>query len=146
MKAIAGAAEENNQKTLWWQLSCFASASLPAISSLPEPQQKLLSIIASSSASETSAVGIQGRIMEKVFNALATKDKSIDPNQDNVITAEELSNFLKNCGYRSAQDISGRVLAININYAIFGRRSLDVPVIDRNNSQGKYDDDYVPMP
>lgn len=146
MNAIAGAAEENNQRVLWWQLSCYASASLPAISSLPESQQKLISIIASSDATTQSGVGIQGKIMEKVFNALAEKDKSIDPNQDNVITAEELSNFLKNCNYRAAQDISSRVIAINVNYAIFGRRSLDIPVVDRNNPQSKYPDDYVPFP
>jgi hypothetical protein len=146
MNAIAGAAEENNQKVLWWQLSCFASASLPAINSLPESQQKLLSMIASSDATTESAVGVQGRIMEKVFNALAEKNKSIDPNQDSVITAEELTNFLKNCEYRAAQDISSRVIAVNINFAIFGRRSLDIPVVDKNNPQKKYPDDYVPFP
>lgn len=146
MNAIAGAAEENNQRVLWWQLSCYASASLPPISSLTERQQRLLSMIASSNATTESGVGIQGRIMEKVFNALAEKDKNIDPNQDNVITAEELSNFLKNSSYRAAQDISSRVIAVNINFAIFGRRSLDIPVIDRNNPQSKYPEDYVPFP
>lgn len=146
MNAIAGAAEENNQRVLWWQLSCYASASLPSISSLPENQQRLLSMIASSNATTESGVGIQGRIMEKVFNAIAEKDKNIDPNQDNVITAEELSNFLKNSSYRAAQDISSRVIAVNINYAIFGRKNLDIPVIDRNNPQSKYPEDYVPVP
>lgn len=94
MKAIAEAAEENKQRTLWWQLSCYASAKLPGIDTLTPDQQELLSNLASSSAREMSEAYTQARIMGMVFNALAKKDDKIDPNADSKISGKELKDFL----------------------------------------------------
>lgn len=138
MQAIVGAAEANKQRTLWWQLSCYASAKLPDIKSLTPAQQKLFSILASSDAQHESLSGEQGKIMEKVFLALAEKSNAIDPNGDNVITAAELKNFLGKRGdylYTSSPD-----------YVIFGQRRIILPIVDRNNPQGHYDEEYVPFP
>ena len=96
LKAIAGAAEENQQRTLWWQLSCHAAARLPDIKTLTPAQQELLTIVASSTASELSAAGVQGKVMERVFVAMAEKSQKIDPNEDGIVTAKELKDFLNN--------------------------------------------------
>jgi hypothetical protein len=58
---------------------------LPAISTLSEKQQELFSIVASSST-EQSPAGVEGRIMERVFMAMAEQSKDIDPNEDGLIT------------------------------------------------------------
>ena len=129
MKAFANAAEENGQRTLWWQLSCHASAGLPAISTLPEAQQELFSVLASSTASETSAAGVQGKIMEKVFVALAGKDRSLDDGSG-IVTAGRLRNFLNGVS-RGRGDL---LYAANPDAPIFGGTSLanSLPIIDRN--------------
>lgn len=147
LQAIGEAAEKNNQRVLWWQLSCYALASLPAINTLPPKQQELVSIMSSSTAQETSAAYIQGKIMEKVFMALAEKNKSIDPNGDGKITATELKGFLD-----SAERGKGKLLyAKTPEYVIFGPSDLTslankIPIIDRNEQQREYPKDYIPSP
>lgn len=137
MKVIADAAERNKQKILWWQLSCHACAGLPSISSLPPAQQQYLSMYASSSAADVSAAYVQGRIMEKVFMAMADESNSLDKNSDGRISASELASFLG----------TDRVFAANDDWAIFGKPWVPFfPVIDRNNNQGTYDEDYILMP
>jgi hypothetical protein len=143
MKALAEAAEENDQHTVWWQLSCHACASLPKIESLTPAQQKLFTMVASSSASEQSAAGVQGKIMEKVFLSMA-ESKGIDKNSDGIISASELSAFLKANGQTGLGD---RVFALNSDQAVFGVSDLanSIPIVDRNGPQGKYKN-YIPLP
>jgi len=137
MKVIAEAAERHKQKILWWQLSCYACAGLPSIDSLPPAQQEYLSIYASSSASETSAAYVQGRIMEKVFVAMADQSTDLDKNNDGRITASELSSFLG----------TNRFFAKSQEWNVFGKPWIPFfPVIDRNGNQGNYNEDYILMP
>lgn len=143
MKVLADAAGKHRQKILWWQLSCHACAGLPDISSLPTEQQELFSIVASSSASDTSAAGVQGRIMEKIFVAMAEKNKQLDPEGNGIITAAKLSSFLNGV----SSGMGSRVFATSQNFRIFGKRTVPkLPIIDRNNQQGKYDEEYILLP
>lgn len=143
MKVLANAAGKHRQKILWWQLSCHACAGLPDISTLPPDQQELFSIVASSSASDTSAAGVQGRIMEKVFVAMAEKSTKIDPDGNGIITAAKLSSFLNGV----SSGMGSRVFSVNQNFRIFGKRTVPkLPIIDRNNQQGKYDEEYILLP
>jgi len=140
LKVIADIAEKNNQKIFWWQLSCYASAGLPDIGSLSPRQQELITIFATSSASETSAAYVQGNIMAKIFNAMAEKSSAIDPNGDGKITAKELRVFMNtiNGSYGS------RVHAKSGDFTMFGKSGVPLlPIVDRNNPQGKYPEDYV---
>lgn len=139
-KVLAEAAERHNQKIFWWQLSCHASASLPSIDTLTPRQQELVTMFASSAASETSAAYVQGNIMAKIFNAMADKSSSLDANGDGKITAAELRSFMNtiNGAYGS------RVHAKSPDYVVFGRGGMPVlPIVDRNGPQGRYPDDYV---
>lgn len=143
LKMIAEIAEKNNQKIFWWQLSCYASAGLPDVGSLTPRQQELITIFASSSDSETSAAYVQGNIMAKIFNAIAEKSNTIDPNKDEKITAAELRTFMNaiNSSY------GNRIHAKNSDFTIFGKTGVPwLPIIDRNNPQGKYTEEYVLLP
>lgn len=146
MKAIAMAAEENNQETLWWQLSCHAAAKLPPISSLNERQQELFSMTASSPANELSYFNTQGKHFAAMFNALASKSTEIDPNSDEIITAQELSDFLS----AKFGDKRGKlVFARSPDEPILGLTTglaNSIPIIDRNNPQRDYPRDYIPIP
>lgn len=143
LKAIAQAAEENNQKTIWWQLSCYASSRLPSLSTLSESQQELLSIMASSYANQESPAYVEGKIMGRIFTALAEKSKAIDPNSDDQVTLSEFKSFL------GASDIRRSDLFFsNSDRPIFGGTDLanQIPIVDRNNPQGKYPPGYIPLP
>ena len=143
MNILAEVAEETEQETLWWQLSCHAAAGLPKISSLTEKQQEYFSMIASSPANELSYFATQGAQMEKVFLALAEKNKKIDPNQDNVVTAQEFKDFLN-------QEIkSGRgdlMFASSPDEPIFGWFDFanNMPIINRRT--GEKIDLPIPLP
>lgn len=145
MKAIAQAAEVNQQRTLWWQLSCHACAKLPEIRSLPASQQEYFSMFASSTANELSAAGVQGRIMERLFVAMAEKSPAVDPDGDGVILAKELKEFLN-------KDRAGRgnlFFAHDPSDEIFGAGgglANQIPIIDRNRPQSKYPKNYIPVP
>jgi len=142
LEAIAQAAEENDQRTLWWQLSCHATAGLPNINTLSEKQQELLTISASSSAERQSPAGVEGKIMGSVFNAIAEKSSAIDPNHDDQIIAKELKNFL------ATQGRGELFFASTENQMVFGGKDLanQIPIIDRNNPQGEYPPGYIPVP
>lgn len=146
MKAIADAAEENSQKTLWWQLSCHASANLPAISTLTPAQQELLGIYASSTPSELSAAGVQGKIMEKVFIAMAERSKEIDPDQDENITTAELRDFLNKVVGNRRGDLLYTKSPTHPVFGGGGGLANQIPIFDRNGPQGKYPPDYIPVP
>lgn len=110
---------------------------LPSINSLPASQQEYLSIYATSSASQTSAAYVQGRIMEKVFIALADKSPSLDKDNNGRITASELSSFLS----------TDRFFARSQDWNVFGKPWIPFfPVMDRNGRQGTYQEDYILMP
>lgn len=142
LETIAGAAEENNQKLLWWQLSCYASAKLPEISTLNKRQQGLINIITSSGTSNPSAAYVEYKPIGKMLMAMAKKGKDIDPNQDGSINAKELQDFLNSTGY------TRQLRYLNASDRIFGLKSLAnmIPIVDRNNPQGEYDPFYIPMP
>ena len=146
MKAIAEAAEENNQETFWWQLSCHAGAHLPAISTLSKKQQELFAMLASSPGDELSYFRTQGARMEKVFLALASNSPELDVNQDEIITCKELSDFIsKTIGEKYGK----LVFAQSDSEPIFGwlgRIANSIPIRDRNGPQGTYSRDYIPMP
>lgn len=144
MKALAAAAEENEQETLWWQLSCHATARLPMITELPKSQQGYFSMLASSTAEQTSSSGVQGRIMERVFVALAEKSTELDPNGDEIITMRELRDFLNKDGSRRGT----LLFAASEDEQIFGGISLAnrIRIIDRNNPQREYPRNYIPLP
>lgn len=142
-KVLAEAAERNNQKVLWWQLSCHASSSLPSIDTLTPRQQELFTMFASSAASETSAAYVQGNIMAKIFDAMASHSTSLDANGDGKITAAELRTFMNaiNGAYGS------RVHARGPDMVIFGKAGVPfLPIVDRNGPQGRYEEDYVFLP
>lgn len=145
VRVLADAARTNKQEMIWWQLSCHAAASLPAIDTLTPEQQKLFSNLASSSPSQTSPTMEQGGIMEKVFMALAQKNRTIDPNGDGVITAGELKDFLNGIDRRRRGDL---FFSRSADEPVFGLRQMNhvLPIIDRNNPQGKYQEDYIPFP
>lgn len=144
MKALADAADENDQRTLWWQLSCHAAARLPDIKSLSVNQQRVFSVLASSTAQDTSAAFVQGKIMETVFMALARKDKSIDPDGDGMITAQEFRNFLNASGSRK-----GDLLFVSsMENPIFGFDDWAnrIPIVNRIVPQDFFPTSKIPYP
>ncbi len=146
MKILAEAAEENDQRTLWWQTSCHAAANLPQISTLTAKQQELFIMTASSPAAKVSYFCTQGDQFKKIFTAMATNSKEIDPNQDGVITAQELKGFMvKEFGKERGE----LVFASNSDEPVFGftgRAANRIPIIDRNSQQGSYPRNYIPIP
>ena len=143
MLAMAEAAEENNQETLWWQLSCYAAAGLPKISELSEKQQSLFSIVASSTEKQQSPAYVEGRYLEKLFVAMAEQSSKIDPNQDGIVIAKELKEFMSN----EVKQIRGElVFAKNDEEPIFGIYSIanEIPIINKNNNKKEKID--VPIP
>lgn len=144
MEALAVAAEENNQETVWWQLSCYASARLPRIAELTEKQQGLFTVVASSDAHTESPSNVEGRIMEKVFVAMAENSPKIDPDHNNIVIAEELANFLNTV----SRNRGNLVYAKSPQEPVFGLSSEArlYPIIDRNNDQREYPYDYIPIP
>lgn len=143
IKAIAEAAEENNQKTLWWQLSCYASAHLPPIQSLSPKQRELLSIVASSSANQSSPAYVEYKPIGKMLTALAKLEKDIDPNQDMQVTGHELKKFLN-----SINNKRGHLFYTNdLDDIVFGVSIARlIPIIDKTQKQGKYKKDYIKLP
>lgn len=146
MKMLAEVAEENNQETFWWQLSCYAASQLPPISSLTERQQELFAMSASSTASEESYFGSEGKQMQEVFVAMAEKSVELDADQDEVVTAGELGAFMTK---RFGAKRGGLIYARSQDEPIFGLvggLANQIPIVDRNNPQGKYPRDYISIP
>lgn len=145
MMALAEAAEENDQETLWWQLSCHAAAQLPSISELNHKQQELFSVVASSTADQLSPAYVEGRHMEKVFVAMAEDSEKIDPNRDETITAGELKRFMAS----EIGEVRGRlVFAKSDDEPIFGLYGLAnrIPIINHNRNNQPFPKNYIPMP
>ena len=143
MKTIVKIAEENNQKVFWWQLSCYASAGLPNIQSLTETQKNLFCMFASSSEREQSEAYIQGKIMAKIFDAIADNKKEIDPKQTGQIQSINLKNFFNNIN----PTYGSRFHAKNDEFIVFGKFFTPfLPIIDRNKKQGIYKEDYIISP
>jgi hypothetical protein len=144
LNAIASAAVKTDQKTLWWQLSCYASSALPSVQNLPSEQQEKICIVASSDSRTPSPAGIEGKIMGQVFHALAKKDRDIDPDGDETVTVKELSDFLN----KVKAGRGNLVYARSKSDPIFGLSSIAqrIPIKDRNNPQGNYPKNYIPLP
>jgi hypothetical protein len=145
MTAIANAAEENGQETLWWQLSCHAAAGLPEISSLNEKQQELFAMVASSPANRVSYFLTQGEQLEKLFAAMADGSPTIDPDQDQIITAQELKDFLNNEIEQGRGDL---VYARSPDEPIFGWWDFAnmLPIVDQDGRPQNLPEEYVPRP
>ena len=142
MKAFAQAAQDNRQRTIWWQLSCHACAELPLIDSLTPEQQRLFNMVASSPASETSGAGIEGDIMKRVFLALAENSEKINPNRDNTITFEELKMFLN-----SEEPKRGDLLfSQNTTSPIFLNKIYRFKIIDKSGDNKTFGENYIPIP
>lgn len=143
MKIIAQIAETYNQKIFWWQLSCYASAKLPSINSLNTKQKELMSMFASSDAYHQSYTNIQGNIMRKLFLAMTSGNIILDPNKDGQITNNDLKQFMNTID----SSYGSRIHAVNSSYIVFGKfRVPYLPIVDRNNPQGKYGYNYVMSP
>lgn len=144
MQLFAELAEKNQQETFWWQLSCYASADLPSIHTLTEIQKDYFSMIASSDAYNPSYFRTQGIQMEKLFNAMAEKSFSIDPNGDEIITAGELKSFLN-----GIENNRGNLLfARNDDEPIFGFVSLArrIPIVNRDEPSMEFPKNYIAIP
>lgn len=130
-KCIAEAAEINNQKILWWQLSCYAAANLPSLDSLNFQQKKLLSILNTSNETTLSPAYLEGKIIEKLFTAMIVEDPSLDEDKNNEITSLELKNFL-NITKKGRGDL---LRTFNFNESIFGTNvSRKIKIINHNNN------------
>jgi hypothetical protein len=146
MKILAECAEENDQETFWWQTSCHAGAHLPPISSLTPKQQDLFSMSASSPASKVSYFCTQGKIMEKVFCAMAARDPVICPNGEDIVTAASLSAFIsKECGKERGELIYAKSPDKAI-FGLLGGLPNRIPIIDRMGPQKEYPRTYIPIP
>lgn len=143
-KCFANAAEENDQETFWWQLSCHAAAKLPPISEFPEKQQSLFAMIASSPANQLSYFCSQGEQMEKVFSAMGQNDPEINPNNDHEIVAEELRNYMNKHISSGRGDL---IFAKSPQEKIFGYDLANsMPIFESDGTQGNYPRDYIPHP
>lgn len=146
MKAILAAAEEGQQETVWWQLSCHAGAALPKIEELTPQQQDIFSQFASSSSSEVSWTGTQHEIWGKVFDAMIAK-KPIDTNEDEIITAGELRAFLNTVSVTMAPKNMGELFFARSNdETIFGKLLHLFPIINHSGPQERFDNNYIPVP
>jgi hypothetical protein len=142
--AFAAAAAENQQETLWWQLSCHAAAKLPAISDYTEEEQEYFSMLASSPANKLSYFRTQGAQMEKVFGAIAEKSRYIDPDEDETIVAKEFASYLNKHISKGRGDL---LYARSDEEVIFGYNLANaIPIRDRNNPQNEYPRGYIPSP
>jgi len=143
-KIFAEAAGECKQETLWWQSSCYAASGLPKISNMPENQQKLFAMIASSPANKVTYWGDQIDPMKKVLTAIAEESPDIDPNQDQVIEAGELRSFMNN----HVKSGSGNLLFARAeDEPIFGWRDYanEIPIY-QGGKKIKMPENYIPHP
>lgn len=138
--ALAEVAEENDQKILWWQLSCYASARLPPIESLSEKQQKLFSVLNASDERTESPAYIEGKIMEKMFESIISEDMDTDKNQeiDGYEFKNKMNQIKKGRGdlFR-AYDMSAALFGINL--------ANKIPVLDVEKSQ-IIPKGFIPLP
>jgi len=143
LTAFAEAAEEAEQETVWWQSSCYAAAGLPPLSSLNKVQQELLTLITSSHANRVSYWGDQTEVLKRVFIALAEIETSLelDKNQDGIIVAGELSDFIKTVKKENM------VFAISPDEPVFG---LDwpnrIPIRNMDGNLFNAPKKYIPKP
>lgn len=139
-RIIAEAAAENEQNTLWWQMSCHAANSLPKMDSFSDTEQEYFSMIASSSAQDLSWFGREVAIMQKVFVIMATHEDEIDTDGDGTITAGELAKCLAKVDEPNRENL---LWARSPDKIIFGYRLADqIPIFDGQN--GQYPKGYIP--
>lgn len=141
---FAKLAEKNNQETLWWQSSCYAAAGLPKMSEFNEKQQELFSMITSSDANHPSYWHDQNEPIRKLFVAMGKMGPDIDPDQNYMITAEELSSFLN----KTKPGLGDLVFARSPKEVIFGFNLANaLPIINRPSGV-PFDSPpgYIPLP
>lgn len=129
-RAIAEAAEENDQKVLWWQLSCYSAAMLPPVETLTPRQQELFSVLNTSDERTESPAYIEGEIMEKMFASMISGEMDADGNEE--ITGEEfrirMNQIRKGRGdlFRT-KDFSAPLFGVN--------PASRIPVFDRDANE-----------
>jgi hypothetical protein len=145
MKMLAEAAEENDQLTFWWQLSCHAAARLPEISSLTPRQQELFVMAASSPANQVSYFNTQGEQLEALFVALAERNTKIDPDQDGSVSVKEVKDFLNTHVKAGRGDL---VWGKSPDMILFGWPDIanKLPIVGPDGSRRERPERYVPVP
>lgn len=93
-KALAEAAEENDQKVMWWQLSCYSAAKMPPLGSLSPRQRSLFSVLNTSDAKTPSPAYIEAGIMEKLFSGMINSDPELDRDRNMEITGTEFARYM----------------------------------------------------
>ncbi len=93
LQSFTDAAKEAKQRVLWWSLSCYGCAGLPEV---PSELAPMFSIVTSSAADYESSEGVQGRIMDEVFQSIISKDKSLDDDGNGLITGKEVKSYFRN--------------------------------------------------
>lgn len=139
--AIAEAAEENDQKVLWWQLSCYAAAKLPPIESLNEKQMDLLSVLNTSDEKTPSPAYIEGKIMEQMFASISSGEMDADGNQEiNGLEFSEKMNKIRKG--------RGNLLRMRDPQApLFGISPANrIPIFDTNNGRTFPSKGFIPFP
>lgn len=139
--AIAEAAEENDQKILWWQLSCYAAARLPPIKDLTPKQQELFSVLNTSDEKTPSPAYIEGKIMEKLFSAMIENNKDLDKDQNWEITGYELKNYLN----KIKKGRGDLLRTKNFNDSIFGLNLANQIKIINHKGKNSFKN-FIPMP
>ena len=143
LNTIAQAAQENNQETLWWQLSCYASSNLPNINQLSSQQQKLISIVASSDENTESPAYVEGNIMKELFLIMANKPNDIDLDDNSIVSANELALTLN----KIKPNRGKLVYAISPNEPVFGLGLAKLlKIIDHNTKQISNDPEFIQLP
>ena len=140
-EVFSSCAEELNQEVVWWQLSCYAQARLPSVSTLNSKRQSLFSIINSSDANTPSNAYVQGWYMQILFSAMAQSDPSLDVNNDGFIQAKELKDFMNR---KFAPGFGNLMSAKNDNEVIFGGSLRNI--LDQFKIDGIIQKGYVPFP
>jgi hypothetical protein len=69
---------------------------------------------------------------------------NIDPNKNGAVSAKEFKSFLGTTGRKRGH----LFYTLDSKSSIFGWKSLAllIPIVDRNEPQGKYEDDYIGVP
>lgn len=142
-KAIAEAAEENDQKVLWWQLSCYSAARLPPIETLTPRQQELLSVLNTSDEKTPSPAYVEGKIMEQLFSAMAQNSNELDVDQNWEITGIELRDYLD----KVKKGRGSLLRTFNFHDSIFGINLANrILILDHTSQKSQQIPGFIPMP
>lgn len=140
-KAIAEAAEENDQRILWWQLSCYAEAKLPPIDSLSDRQKELVSVLNTSDERTPSPAYIEGKIMEQMFASMSSGEMDADGNEE--ISGLEFEQKMNNI-----KKGRGNLFRMYDRHApLFGISFANrLPIFESRSGKLEINHKFIPMP